>query len=57
MFAELSSSLGLFAVVWLAACVLSSAVVTEAMLRSNNAAPPSPSDNRMRDEPGHHAYD
>ncbi len=34
MIMDPSSSLGLFAVVWLALCVVSSALVTDAMLRS-----------------------
>ena len=49
MVADLSSSLGLFAIVWLALCALSSALVTDAMLRSAEAVPASGSNHPTLD--------
>ena len=36
MVGDLSSSLGLFAALWFVLCLLASALVTDAMLRSND---------------------
>ncbi len=39
MIMDPSSSLGLFAVVWLGLCIVSSALVTDAMLRTRQTVP------------------
>ena len=39
MIMDPSSSLGLFAVVWLGLCIVSSALVTDAMLRTRENVP------------------
>ncbi len=52
MVAHLSSSLGFFAVIWLAICVLSSAVVTDALLRSDDPGTASRKGGGLRDGTG-----
>ena len=55
MVAGLSSSLGLFAVVWVAFCTLASALVTDAMLRGDGVVSDSRSNRGMLDGTGRHA--
>ena len=57
MVAHLSSSLGLFAVVWMVLCALSSAVVADAMLRSDDAETASWEDGVLPDGTGLHPGD
>ena len=53
MIMDPSSSFGLFAVVWMALCVISSALVTDAMLRSFKAVPDRGSNLLRRDGTEH----
>lgn len=55
MVADLSSSLGLFAAVWFLLCTLASALVTDTMLRSNDAVSAPRPTRGILDGTGQHA--